>query len=205
MTRAAIAKVQIARKELGLEDDDYRATLQRLTGQTSAKDCSEAQLGIVLDEFKRRGWQPRVVAGSKVAAPAAAKPAQSPAAKKARALWLSLWHLGAVRERSESALEAFAKRQLRTDKLAWADQQQIFRLIEALKAMATRHGWDQDMTGIGISVQVVVLKRRLVHAQCARIGCSVPYSARSATEHELDTMIREFGELVREKLPIAED
>ena len=37
-------------------------------------------------------------------------------------------------------------------------------MIEALKAMAERAGWDQDLTGVQPNATVVVLKRRLVTA-----------------------------------------
>ena len=59
--RAAIAKVKIAAKELCLDDDTYRAMLTRITGRSSAAHCNEAQLGLVLDEMKAKGWKPRVV------------------------------------------------------------------------------------------------------------------------------------------------
>jgi hypothetical protein len=89
-------------------------------------------------------------------------------ARKARALWISLYHLGAVRSRDEKALEAFAKRQLGCERLVWADQSQGFRLIEALKAMADKHGWSQvDAKGNGVSV--IVLQSRLCHAILAKL------------------------------------
>jgi len=164
--RGAIAKVQIARKELRLDDEAYRAMLQRLTGRRSAADCTVAQLGRVLDEMKAKGWKPTVVSGGELQAgvrPAAspARPANSPVARKARALWISLHQLGVVRDPSEKALEAFAKRQLGVERLAWADQAQAYRLIEALKAMAERAGWSQDLTGVPELLHTKFLQMRL--------------------------------------------
>jgi Protein of unknown function (DUF1018). len=52
MTRRALVKVQIARRELGLSGDDYRMVLKRLTGKDSATRCSDAELGLVLDGLK---------------------------------------------------------------------------------------------------------------------------------------------------------
>lgn len=175
--RAAVVKVQIARKELGLQDDDYRSILERLTGRTSSADCSDAELGRVLDEFKAKGWVPRVVTGGQKAVSSRPggprsfpnRPADHPAAKNARALWLSLWNLGEVRDSSEAALEAFARRQLKVDRLQWADQGPTYKLIEALKAMAGRAGWSQDVSGVGPTIVVRVLKGRLVEAQWRRI------------------------------------
>lgn len=129
--RSMIAKIQIARQQLGMVEDDYRQILFDQTGKMSAKDLSEPQLARVLDVMKAKGFKP--LPGKKAAS--------HPMAMKARALWISLYHLNAVHNSSEQALEAFAKRQLGCEKLQWARQADAFRLIEALKSMATRNGW----------------------------------------------------------------
>lgn len=201
--RAAVIKVQIARKELGLDEDTYRAVLERITGRTSSADCSDAQLGRVLDDFKAKGWKPKVIVGGRSSRPARkTPPASSPVAKKARALWLSLHHLGVVREPSETALEAFARRQLGVDRLHWADQSQGYRLIEALKAMAEREGWSQDTSGRPRGTDLVkLLKAGLIRAQEKRLG-----RARSAENlmqwlhPELDRLIREQGAEIHGRL-----
>jgi len=159
-----LAKVHIAKKELAIEDGAYRAMLVRITGQESAAACNDDQLEAVLDELKAKGWTPRFVAGS---APARAgkalarRPADHPVARKARALWISLHQLGAVRNGSNAALEAFARRQLQVEVFQWADQGQGYKLIEALKAMAEREGWSQDVAGYRGAAAVQVLKDRL--------------------------------------------
>ncbi|NBB17023.1 DUF1018 domain-containing protein [Caulobacter sp. SLTY] len=160
-----LAKIHIARKELALDDGAYRKMLHRLTGKTSSADCSDAQLDAVLEEFKAKGWKPSVVAGSAVTRPAAGKArraaADHPVARKARALWISLHQLGVVRDRSDKALEAFARRQLQVEAFQWADQGQGYKLIEALKAMAEREGWSQDTTGYKGQAAIQLLKSRL--------------------------------------------
>lgn len=160
-----LAKIHIARKELRLDDGAYRAILLRLTGQTSSADCTDAQLDRVLDEFKAKGWKPTVIAGSATPAPRSSdrrpRPASHPAAGKARALWISLHQLGVVRDPREAGLEAFARRQLKVDRLQWADQGQVYKLIEALKAMAERAGWSQDVAGVAPDQQGRVLRARL--------------------------------------------
>lgn len=208
--RPAVVKVQIARRDLGLAEDDYRSILERLTGRTSSAACSDAELGRVLDEFKAKGWKPKVVAGgrkagkpeSRKARPAA--PADHPAAKKARALWLSLWNLGEIRDPSEAALEAFARRQLKVERLQWADQGLVYKLIEALKAMAERAGWSQQLS-VPPSQAVKVLKARLLAAQEVRLtnrsaeDCLVDAAALAlVSEAELDERISANGRTIRE-------
>lgn len=135
--RLLIAKIHLAKKEMGLGDDDYRAMLVRVTTRLSSADCTVPELRAMVEEMKRQGFKPRpsTRAGGKMGA------ADHPAAKKARALWISLHHLGAIHNPSEQALEAFAKRQLGCDRMQWANQAHAYKLIEALKAIGERNGW----------------------------------------------------------------
>lgn len=152
--RAMIAKVNVARHQLAMAEDDYRQLLMDTTGKASLKDCSDRQLEQMIDALKGKGFRPLPKAGGKPAA-------QHPMAKKARALWISLHHLGVVRNPSEDALEAFAKRQLGCEKLVWARQSDAYRLIEALKAMARRAGWHQSDPNTGKALEVRTLQSHL--------------------------------------------
>jgi phage gp16-like protein len=185
--RAAIAKVKIAQKELGLDDDTYRDVLEAVTGKRSAADCTDAQLARVLEHFASKGFKAK--SSTKGAA-------DHPAAKKARALWISLHQLGAVRDPSERALEAFARRQLGCARLQWADQGLTYKLIEALKAMAERSGWSQaDRED---DEPVVVLKRSLIRAQARKLGEDAPILF-GLVEADLDAIIQALA--VRIRLP----
>ena len=198
--RAAVVKVQIARKELGLDDATYRAMVERITGRMSSADCTDAQLGRVLDEMKAKGWKPKVVTGDRAVRPTSTRvaPASSPVAKKARALWISLHQLGVVREPSEAALEAFARRQLKVDRLHWAKPYHADRLVEALKAMASRAGWDQDVSGFPPETDLIkVLKARLARAQAERLGLAAPPDYYRLPSAELDALIRRQANLIQ--------
>lgn len=131
--RSMIAKIQIAKKQLGMIEDDYRQALLDRTGHNSLTQCSDAQLARMVDYMKSKGFS----------SSPANKAASHPMARKARALWISLYQLGVVHNGSEQALEAFAKRQLQCERMRWANQRDAYKLIEALKAMADRAGWRQ--------------------------------------------------------------
>lgn len=157
--RAMIAKIHVGKKDLQLDEDDYRQILMQETGRGSSADCTEAELERVLGRFQALGWKPLPKAGGSTDA----RPAQHPMARKARALWISLYHLGEVRSPNEKALEAFAKRQLGCERLTFARQSEGFRLIEALKAMAAKGGWPQ-VDAKGNAWSVMKLKENLCEA-----------------------------------------
>lgn len=133
--RSMLGKVHIACKQLNMDEDDYRQIVFDRTGRTSLTDASEQQIAAVLDVMKAKGFRPLPKKGK-------APVAQHPMARKARALWMSLYHLNVVHNPAEQALEAFAARQLGCEKLVWARQSDAYRLIEALKDMARRAGWE---------------------------------------------------------------
>jgi phage gp16-like protein len=163
--RALLAKVHVAAKALGMEDSDYRELLSRMIGVRSARDCSNSQLEAVLREFRRLGYR------APVAQPPQWTNEDAPVVRKVRAMWISLHQLGAIDDPSEAALEKFGKRQLGVDRLQWADEGKMDGLIEALKAMAQRHGWSQYL-GYGLSktARNRALKEGLITALLAKLA-----------------------------------
>lgn len=192
--RALIAKVHLGAKDLRLDEETRRALMARVTGHRSASDCDEDDLVMVLNEYRRLGWKPatpqQIMATQRAQSVTRRKAANHPMAKKARAMWISLHQLGVVRDPSEKALEAFGARQLKVDRLQWADQSQGFRLIEALKGMAERAGWSQDLAMIKPDRQVWSLKARLVNAQLEALGRPSMMAIGKLTEKELDAMAK---------------
>lgn len=131
-----IGKVKMACKQLGIEEDDYKDMLLGATGHASLTLCNDGQIVRVIELLKSKGFRQ---------APSRARQgqAQHPVALKARAMWLSLYQLGVVRNPSEQALEKFACGQLKCARFAWARQSEGGKVIEALKDMAIRNGWVQ--------------------------------------------------------------
>jgi phage gp16-like protein len=56
---ALLAKVHIAKKELGLKDPDYQVVLLELYNVESAKDLSDVQLDHLIRVFESSGWIPK--------------------------------------------------------------------------------------------------------------------------------------------------
>ncbi len=54
-----LAKIHIAKTQLGMDDDTYRALLARVAGVRSAKDLGPRQVDQVLVELQRLGWKPK--------------------------------------------------------------------------------------------------------------------------------------------------
>ncbi|MFN3987621.1 MAG: phage protein GemA/Gp16 family protein [Rhodocyclaceae bacterium] len=130
-----IRAVQTGRGKLKLDEDTYRDLLAaKSRGKRSAKDLSVAELEAVLKHMRASGFTPTK--------PAGAMPRErrrldtSPEASKARALWLWLHQLGIVKDPSERALAAFARRISQVDALQWS--QRPDKVIEGLKAFAAR-------------------------------------------------------------------
>ena len=129
MTRALLSKVHIARKELTLGDDDYRAILVRVTGQTSSATCSERQLERLIEEFKRLGWIPK----------RGANPISSKAyVRKVYALWREAGIVGAVDNANKEALRAFVVRQTGKSAPDFLGPTEANKVSEGIKAMIAR-------------------------------------------------------------------
>ena len=166
--RAMIAKLHIARAQLGMVEDDYVQLLIDHAGVTSSADADDRGLEAALKRMTQLGFRPLPSKPARGNAPTA-RLADSPSARKARALWISLYQLGAVHSQAESALVAFGKRQLKVEQLQWADQALMYRLIEALKAIGRRHGWDQSLDDVPAKSRLYTLKQRLAVAILAKL------------------------------------
>lgn len=129
--RAQLAKIHIAKKELGLADETYQDILERLAGQRTAKGLSQQKLDLVLAELKRLGWQP---SHSKRKLKAAAKPYQ----RLIHALWRSCKDKGVIRDGSRKALRAFVEKRTGVSDPDFLSFNDATPIIEALKEMEKR-------------------------------------------------------------------
>jgi hypothetical protein len=130
-----LAKIHIARKDLALTEDCYRALLARITGQETSKGLSRAQVDAVLAEFKRLGWQAKPGKGNgQRHRPASDKPE----IRKVFALWGDMCRAGIPRTPTRAGLLAYVKRMTGVDDPEWLSPDQARTVTEGLKSWRAR-------------------------------------------------------------------
>lgn len=126
-----IRLIHVAKRDLALDDDSYRAILKRIGKQASAANLTVPELEKVLEYLKRSGFKVRS-RNSRLSL------ADDPQSKMIRGLWLELAGMEVVRNPSESALRAFVSRMTQVDLLKWLSTEQASRVIEHLKEWRER-------------------------------------------------------------------
>lgn len=125
-TRAMRQKVAIARKQMGMAEEDYRAILARVCGgKTSSTQCGPSDLDALLREFRRLGWK-----GGGRARSAKAQ------VRMIHAVFADLRPYLAVGD--DSTLRAFCRRQVGVDAPEFLDSVQANKVLEGLKAWLRR-------------------------------------------------------------------
>lgn len=128
---STLAKIHIAKAQLGLDDETYRALLARVAGVRSAKDLTPRQVGAVLREFERLGWQ------SKSSKPGRKAPKPAP---DRQSLVGKIEAFLAEAKRPWDYADAMALRMFKVERVEWCDTDQLRRLVAALSYDAKRHG-----------------------------------------------------------------
>lgn len=120
--RNDLAKIHIAKKELGLDDDTYRGVLWARYHKESAADLSDFQAADLLDLFRQKGW----------------RPASFGQRGLIHVLWRQLEAAGAVQHPDEGALLAFVEHATGKDDLRRLTVREASRVIEMLKKWLER-------------------------------------------------------------------
>lgn len=141
--RSLLAKVHIAAKTLGLDDDTYRDMLESLTGQRSAGKLAEKQLVQVIAALRKRGWDDTDPRPARKRPTPRATPGTAPLLRKIEALL-------ADAGRPWTYAVAIAKRQCGVEKLEWAGAEQLRGVIAALVRDAQRRAKREAAAGQGV-------------------------------------------------------
>jgi len=131
-----LAMVHIAKKELGMVDDDYRLILKREFGKYSARDLTELELGYLIDYFREKGWRPK---GGNLKLETGNLPNQI------EQLRSRAWELAGKIENGDRRLKGLVKKILHVDRLEWSrDVGKLRRLLAVLEMIKreTEALWD---------------------------------------------------------------
>jgi phage gp16-like protein len=132
-----IKLIHIAKSQLQLDDDLYRANLNELTGKRSCSAMTIPELFKVLEHMKKSGFKVQ----------SKAKPKLNGSHAKLYSLWQEMADAGFVKDRSYSALESWAKANCKAQndgvpvtKLEWFTSNMYYQAIEQLKRWFEREG-----------------------------------------------------------------
>lgn len=142
-----IKLIHVAKRSLALDDETYRLVLTNTTDKDSCSKMSIKELESVLAEFENRGFK-RMVNGNKKPFKKRLSPKSGKAKfaeiDKIRAIWITMAKHGVVRDRSETALDAYVRRMTNkgrkqgVDHVAWCDASQAYQVLESLKSWHRR-------------------------------------------------------------------
>lgn len=127
ISRATIAKIHIAKQQLGMDDDSYRVMLNSVAGVTSAKELDSLGASQVLRHLERCGFRPVQYVARKPKV-ATGREAQM---KKIEALL-------ADAGRPWNYVQGMVKRICKVDSIAFCDNEMLGKLIAALQIDANR-------------------------------------------------------------------
>jgi hypothetical protein len=133
LRNAELAQIHLAKKQLALDDDTYRAVLWAVARVKSAKDLDWTGRKTLLEHFKAKGWKPAAPKKAQAAKPAA--PGQE---GLLRALWADLHAAGKVRVDTDAALSAWLVRNKWPQRAEWLSHAQLTAAIEGLKKWLAR-------------------------------------------------------------------
>ncbi len=127
--RAMMAKLHVARAELGLEEDAWRDLLEAATGNRSLREMADEDLARVLDRLRDKGWVARSPAGAGLAP--VVRPMRQALLDKIEAL---LADKGAAQGRVVpwSYAEALCRRICKVDRMEWAGTDCLRKVVAAL-------------------------------------------------------------------------
>jgi phage gp16-like protein len=131
-----LAKIHIAKKQLGLDDETYRAMLQMVAGVESAADLTADGRRKVLAHLSKAGFKRRKAAAKYPGRPDFDQ--LNDTGKRAMMEKVEA-HL-AEAKRPWAYVHGMAKRMFKVERVQWCTPGQLHRIVSALEYDARRHG-----------------------------------------------------------------
>ena len=163
-----IATIHVLKAQAALDDENYRAFLERRTGKRSAKELSAVEASRIIEDL-------RAVAGQ--GPKGAVAGLDGPIGGKLRALWIAGYDLGIVRDRTDRAMLAYLERQTGVSHVRFLkDSRAGTAAIEGLKSWLERAAgvdWPtghRDLEDLCTEEQrIIASKRAVLDAQWRRL------------------------------------
>lgn len=130
-----LAKVHIARKDMGLDEDTYRDMLRGVLGVESAGDASDRQLGMLLGHLRQLGWEDKPPCRKFLTPKEITQPQARPDCKS---LMGKIGAQLADAKRPWSYATALSKRICKIDALEWCKAEDLAKIVAALDYDAKR-------------------------------------------------------------------
>ena len=127
--RGLITKIHVAKSQLNMDEDSYRNLLHRVTGANSCSAMNVDQLERVMDEMKAKGFKVKKTPAGRRLSPKS----KGSEIDKVRAIWITMYQHGFVRDGSESALDAYTFRIANVSHVGWLKDAKLERVLESLK------------------------------------------------------------------------
>jgi|SRR5450830_293219 len=127
-----LAMIHIAKKDLGLDDDTYRAMLWTVARVSSSSALDHAGRANVLTHLKARGWKPKRN-GIKTEPPKNVKLSSVALVSKIGALLTVL-------QKPWAYADGMAVKMFKVEKLTWLTPQQLHKMVAALEYAKVRQG-----------------------------------------------------------------
>lgn len=128
--KAELAKIHVAKKQLALDDETYRALLERVTGQSSAADLTARQRDALLKEFARLGFR---APNHRQPNPAPACPTTIPGWGKGRLIAkIGALLCDADPPRPWAYADGMARKMFRIESIRFCNETQLHKIVAAL-------------------------------------------------------------------------
>jgi phage gp16-like protein len=143
-----LARIHIAKKQLGLSDDVYRGILLQVGGVNSSGDLDEAGRARVLDHFRHLGFEYDGGKGKsrgKAFPSYPGRPTNMDDEDRGKML-RKIEALLTIGRKPWAYADGVAKRVCKVHKVQWLRAGDLYKVVRVLASNAKRYGWGEERT-----------------------------------------------------------